>query len=100
MAGLSDISWIIVFGALLTYATRVGGHIILSQFKTISPRVNAALNAVPAAVMTTLFAPIAVTEGWRETVTMILVVLVGLRFNVILMLLTALVSIVFLRNVL
>jgi uncharacterized membrane protein len=39
---------------VLTYLARVGGHLVLSRFERIHPRVEAGLNAVPAAVLTTL----------------------------------------------
>ena len=55
--------WIIVFGAIATYLTRVGGHLVLSRFERIHPRVEAGLNAVPAAVLTTLVAPAAASAG-------------------------------------
>lgn len=78
--GLSMTYWIILAGALVTYATRFGGHLVLSRFHTIPPRVNAALNAVPAAVITTLVAPAAVSNGLAEGITILIVLLVGLRF--------------------
>ncbi|MFZ1680343.1 MAG: AzlD domain-containing protein, partial [Rhizobiaceae bacterium] len=56
---MSDILLIILAGAVLTYLTRFAGHAVLSRFRTIHPRVDAALNAVPAAVLTTLVAPAA-----------------------------------------
>ena len=40
--------------ALATYVTRFGGHFILSRFGAIHHRVEAALNAVPVAVMAAL----------------------------------------------
>ncbi|WP_099864645.1 AzlD family protein [Pararhizobium haloflavum] len=71
--------WIILFGALATYATRFGGHVVLSRFEKIHPRVEAALNAVPAAVLTTLVAPAAVFNGPAEAITMALALIVGWR---------------------
>ncbi|WP_193176518.1 AzlD family protein [Oricola nitratireducens] len=68
---LSTTTWIILAGAFATYLTRIGGHLVLSRFKTIHPRVNAGLNAVPAAVLTTLVAPAAVFTGPAETATII-----------------------------
>ena len=68
---LSTTAWIVLAGALATYLTRIGGHLVLSRFKTIHPRVEAALNAVPAAVLTTLVAPAAVFTGPAETATVI-----------------------------
>lgn len=71
--------WIIVFGALATYATRVGGHLVLSRFKTIHPRVEAGLNAVPAAVLTTLVAPAAAFGGPAEALTLAIALVIGFR---------------------
>jgi uncharacterized membrane protein len=75
---MSDIYIAILGGAFLTYLTRIGGHLILSRFERIHPRVEAALNAVPAAVLTTLVAPAALTQGWPETVTLIVAALAAL----------------------
>ena len=71
--------WTIVAAAIVTYATRIGGHLVLSRFKRIPPRVDAALNAVPAAVLTTLVAPAAVSNGPAEALTLIACLLIGLR---------------------
>lgn len=54
---------VILAGAFLTYLTRAGGHLVLSRFERVHPRVEAALNAVPAAVLTTLVAPAAWQAG-------------------------------------
>ena len=76
---MSDIYIAILAGAFLTYLTRIGGHLILSRFETIHPRVEAALNAVPAAVLTTLVAPAALTQGWPETATLIVAAFAAFR---------------------
>lgn len=60
---MSTIVAITLAGAVLTYLTRAGGHIVLSRFERIHPRVEAALNAVPAAVLATLVAPAAYHGG-------------------------------------
>ena len=70
---------IIVFGAIATYLTRIGGHVVLSRFERIHPRVEAALNAVPAAVLTTIVAPYAAFIGVAETITLLIVGLLALR---------------------
>ncbi len=77
--GLSTNVWVIIAAALVTYATRFGGHAVVSRFKTISPRVNAALNAVPAAVLTTLVAPAAVFAGTAEALAVAVALIAGLR---------------------
>ncbi|UUP16127.1 AzlD family protein [Nitratireductor thuwali] len=63
---MSTTFWIIVAGAVMTYLTRIGGHLVLSRFEHIHPRVEAGLNAVPAAVLTTLVAPAAMEGGIPE----------------------------------
>ena len=68
----STITWIILASAAATYLTRIGGHLVLSRFSSIHPRVEAALNAVPAAVLTTIVAPAAVFTGPAETLTIII----------------------------
>lgn len=77
--GLSVIMWTILAGALATYLTRIGGHVILSRFGTIPPRVEAGLNAVPAAVLGSIVAPYAVFSGLAETMTLVVVALASLR---------------------
>ncbi|MGB7431243.1 MAG: AzlD domain-containing protein [Ahrensia sp.] len=57
---------IIILAAVATYATRSLGHVVLSRFKTIPPRIEAALNAVPAAVLTTIVVPYGVFSGVAE----------------------------------
>ena len=69
--------------AVLTYATRAGGYLVLSRFAHIPPRLEAALNAVPAAVMTTLFAPAIFSGGMLEAAAIGLAFLLGLRFGLI-----------------
>ena len=71
--------WIIFASAIATYLTRMGGYLIVSRF-TLHPRVEAALNAVPAAVLTTLVAPSMLNAGpyeWTALVTSGLVSLYG-----------------------
>ncbi|MGB3502197.1 MAG: AzlD family protein [Mesorhizobium sp.] len=74
--------WIILFGALATYATRIGGHLILSRFDRVHPRIEAGLNAVPAAVLTTLFAPALVNGGIAEVIAMIVAAAIALRTSI------------------
>lgn len=95
--GLSDHVWIILAGALVTYATRFGGHLVISRFKRIPARVNVALNAVPAAVITTLVAPGLVQHGLAEVITLIAAIFLGLRLPMLMMFLIGWVMIVTLR---
>lgn len=67
--------------AALTFAARAGGYVVLSRFRAIPPRLAAALNAVPAAVMTTMVAPTFFSGHWREVAALLVAVALGLRFG-------------------
>ncbi|WP_292896416.1 MULTISPECIES: AzlD family protein [unclassified Nitratireductor] len=75
---MSTTVWIILAGAVLTFLTRIGGHMVLSRFERIHPRVEAGLNAVPAAVLTTLVAPAAMNGGIPEIAALTVGVVVSL----------------------
>lgn len=90
---------IIIAAALLTYGTRIGGHLILSRFRTLHPRVESALQAVPAAVLSTIVAPAALTRGPLELAAMILAMVLCLRVSPIVVLVASLAFLVGLRHV-
>jgi uncharacterized membrane protein len=71
---------LIVMAAVATYMTRIGGHVLMNNMKRIPPRIESALNAVPAAVLTTLVAPSFVYGDWDIKIAMTLALIVGLRF--------------------
>jgi uncharacterized membrane protein len=89
--------WIILAGALVTYATRFGGHLVISRLKRVPPRVNVALNAVPAAVITTLVAPGFVQNGVAEIITLLAAIVLGFRLPMMVMFLVGWAMIVALR---
>lgn len=97
---MSSTVWIILAGALATYLTRIGGHLVLSRFERLHPRVEAGLNAVPAAVLTTLVAPAATTGGPAEWAALAIAGLVALRGNLMTMFLTGAAVLIVLRNLL
>jgi len=97
---VSDLVWTILAGAAMTYLARTGGHIVLSRFENIHPRVEAGLNAVPAAVLTTLFAPPLMNGGPAEIGAMIVAGVVALRFGLMPMFLAGAAALVALRHVL
>lgn len=72
--------WLIIAGAIATYMTRIGGYLLMTRLKSIPPRVEAGLNAVPVAVLTTLVAPTFFDGGYEVKAGMILAMIVGLRF--------------------
>lgn len=90
---------IIIFaGAVATYLTRVGGYVLMTRLKSIPPRVEAGLNAVPVAVLTTLVAPALFEGGYDVKLGMIVALIVGLRFPGLIMLFAGWALVVALRH--
>lgn len=51
----------------VTYLTRIGGDLLM-RGRVLSPRMTAALNAVPPAVLTAVIAPSVLTAGLAEAI--------------------------------
>lgn len=80
---MSDVWWIALWGGVLTYVTRFGGHALLARFERIPPRLEAALNAVPAAVLATMIVPTLVSGAWPERIGILLATVLSLRLPLI-----------------
>ena len=78
---LAEILMIVTLGAV-TYAMRIGGALVLARFERLNPRVEAALEAVPAAVMTAIVAPVALASGPAETIAVVATTLAALRLSI------------------
>ena len=94
---MSTTVWIILAGAVVTYLTRIGGHLVLSRFQRIHPRVEAGLDAVPAAVLTTLVAPSVLSAGPAELIALAVAGLVALRGGMMAMFLSGAAVLIVLR---
>ena len=70
---------LILIGAAVTLVNRLAGHYILVHFEPIYYRVEAALEAVPVAVMTTLVVPAVVSGGWPEWLCLAMVMILSTR---------------------
>ena len=97
---MSTTLWIILAGAVATYISRIGGHLVLSRFERVHPRVEAGLNAVPAAVLTTLVAPVATTGGPAEWAALLVAGVVALRGGLSAMFVAGATVLIVLRNTL
>jgi uncharacterized membrane protein len=73
--------YIILAAAFATFLTRIGGYVMITQMKRIPPRMEAALNSVPAAVLSTLVAPAFVRGGFDVAAAMLVALAVGLRVS-------------------
>ena len=70
---------IILLTGVVTYITRSGGYVVLSRFKTLHPRVIAALEAVPGAVLVTLVLPPALSSGPLEMIALLAALVTSFR---------------------
>ncbi|MEO1066859.1 MAG: AzlD domain-containing protein [Pseudomonadota bacterium] len=92
--------WLILALTVVTYLTRCSGHVIVSRFGALHPRVRAALDAVPAAVITTIVLQPVIEGGLAERVAFGVAVVVGMRFSLTVTLLIGLGVLVVMRQVL
>jgi uncharacterized membrane protein len=72
--------FLILAAAVATFATRIGGYVLITRLNSIPPRVEQALNAVPAAVLTTLVAPAFFNGGADVKIAMLVALVVGIRY--------------------
>nr|WP_174824567.1 AzlD family protein [Ciceribacter naphthalenivorans] len=89
---------LILAGAVATYLTRIGGYLLISRLKNVPPRVDAALNAVPAAVLTTLVAPAFFTGGIDVKVAMAVSLAIGFGASSIPMLIGGWIAVMVMRH--
>lgn len=81
-----DMVFLILAAAVATFLTRIGGYVLITRMKTIPPRMEQALNAVPAAVLTTLVAPAFFNGGWDVKIAMLVALAAGIRYPGLMML--------------
>ena len=72
---------LIIAGAIVTLINRLAGHYILTRFEPINYRLEAALEAVPVAVMTTLVVPAVVHGSWPEWLCFSIAMVLSLRVS-------------------
>ncbi|MEO0329901.1 MAG: AzlD domain-containing protein [Pseudomonadota bacterium] len=78
-ANSQNVWLLILLTGLVTYITRSAGHVFLARFKTLHPRVEAALEAVPGAVLVTLVLPPALSNGPVEMIAMLAALVASFR---------------------
>lgn len=76
----ADTLILIALATVATYLTRIGGYVLMTRMKSIPPRMEAGLNAVPVAVLTTLVAPAFFEGGYEVKIAMVAALVVCLRF--------------------
>ena len=82
--------------AIVTYGTRVAG-LFLAERLTLSGRAKAAFEAIPAAVLVAVIAPMALATGWPETVASAITALAAFRLPLLATIAVGVASVVALR---
>jgi uncharacterized membrane protein len=82
-----------------TYLTRIGGDLLMRN-RTLGPRTTAALDAVPAAVLTAVIAPSVFAAGPAEAVAGLITALAAFRLPLLATIAVGVGSVVVLRALL
>ncbi|MFY0595704.1 MAG: AzlD domain-containing protein [Cognatishimia sp.] len=96
---MPDTYLLIFLCALITFAVRSGGYVLMSYFGTVNHRVEAALNAVPIAVLSALVAPTILTGQWPDALAIALVCLFSMRMSMLPAIVLSVIALVFMRQV-
>jgi uncharacterized membrane protein len=84
--------------AIVTYGTRIAGLWVAERISTTG-RARAALDALPAAVLTAVIAPMAIATGPAETAAAVLTAIAATRLPLLATVVVGVVSVVLLRTV-
>lgn len=84
--------------AAVTFATRVAGFLLPAR-PQLSPRWQAAFEAIPAAVLVAVVAPTILATGWRETLASLIAMAAATRAPLIGVVTIGVAAIVLLRQV-
>jgi uncharacterized membrane protein len=84
---------------LVTYLTRIGGDLLMRN-RELGPRLTAAMNAVPPAILTAVIAPSVLAAGPAEAVAGLVTVFAAFRLPLMGTILVGVASIVVLRTLL
>ncbi len=88
---------IVGMGAI-TYITRIGGDLLMRN-RTLGPRMTAALNAVPPAVLTAVIAPSVLSAGLAEAIAGVVTLVTAFRLPLLATIIVGVTSLVLIRAV-
>jgi uncharacterized membrane protein len=89
----------IIAMAIVTYLTRIGGDLLMRN-KTLGPRMTAALDAVPAAILTAVIAPSVLAAGAAEALAGLITAVAAFRLPLLPTIAVGVASLVILRAIL
>jgi uncharacterized membrane protein len=94
---LDPINLIAILGmAIVTYFTRIAGLALAGRLD-LSPRAQAAFDAIPPAVLIAVIAPSALATGWAETGAALIAALAATRLPLLAVVAVGVVAVVALR---
>ncbi|MDR6873344.1 putative membrane protein [Bosea sp. BE125] len=97
MMALDTLNLLAILGmAVVTYATRVAGLALAGRFD-LSPRAQAAFDAIPPAVLIAVIAPSALATGWPETAAAAVTALAATRLPFLAVVVVGVIAVVGLR---
>lgn len=96
---LDPLNLIAILGmAVVTYFTRIAGLALAGRLD-LSPRAQAAFDAIPPAVLIAVIAPSALATGWAETGATVVAALAATRLPLLAVVAVGVVAVVALRAV-
>jgi uncharacterized membrane protein len=92
-----EVALTILTMAVVTYATRVGGFLLLRNRK-LSPRAKSVLEAIPGAVLIAVIAPVFVSKHPADLLPLTLTVIVATRLSLLWTVLVGVTAAAFFRH--
>jgi uncharacterized membrane protein len=83
----------------VTYLTRIGGDLLMRN-RELGPRMTAAMNAVPPAILTAVIAPSVLADGAADAIAGLVTVFAAFRLPLMGTILIGVASVVVLRSLL
>jgi uncharacterized membrane protein len=84
---------------VVTYITRIGGDLLMRN-RTLGPRMTAALNAVPPAVLMAVIAPSVLSAGLAEAIAGVITLIAAFRLPLLATIVVGVASLVLIRSLL
>lgn len=97
---MTDLMWLAIPLALATFLTRIAGYLMIARFKTMHYRLEAALDAVPTAVIAALVIPTTMNGTWPEFVAINVAFILSYKLSLAWVLFFGMISLIGMRAIL
>jgi uncharacterized membrane protein len=97
---MDPLSLLTILGmGVVTYITRIGGDLLMRN-RTLGPRMTAALNAVPPAVLMAVIAPSVLSAGLAEAIAGVITLIAAFRLPLLATMMVGVGAVVLARSLL